>query len=78
MRSRSRADYRRTSATTHPPLEATDSLRLDDVECAHIKRVLEKVGGHRGRAAKLLGIDVRTLYNKLGSSRPKGLDDEAD
>ena len=68
----------RSTATPPPSLAATESLKLDDIECAHIKRVLEKVGGHRGRAAKLLGIDVRTLYNKLGSSRPKGLDDAVD
>jgi DNA-binding NtrC family response regulator len=48
----------------------TDGMSLAEVEREHIKRVLEKVGGHRGRAAKILGIDVRTLYNKLGSSRP--------
>jgi transcriptional regulator with PAS, ATPase and Fis domain len=48
-----------------------DGLTLAEVEQAHIKRVLEKVGGHRGRAAKMLGVDVRTLYNKLGSSRPR-------
>jgi transcriptional regulator with PAS, ATPase and Fis domain len=52
-------------------------MTLVEVEAAHIKRVLEKVGGHRGRAAKLLGVDVRTLYNKLGSSRPRGAEDEA-
>ena len=45
-------------------------LTLAEVEREHIKIVLEKAGGHRGRAAKILGIDVRTLYNKLGSSRP--------
>ncbi len=49
---------------------AAPSLNLADVEREHIQRVLQKVGGHRGRAAKILGIDVRTLYNKLGSSRP--------
>jgi DNA-binding NtrC family response regulator len=49
----------------------TDRMTLAEVEREHIKRVLAKVGGHRGRAAKVLGIDVRTLYNKLGSSRPQ-------
>jgi len=52
------------------PLASLDGMTLAEVESQHIKRVLGKVGGHRGRAAKVLGIDVRTLYNKLGSSRP--------
>jgi two-component system, NtrC family, response regulator AtoC len=46
-------------------------LTLEEVEVAYIKKVLERHGGHRGKAAKTLGIDPKTLYNKLGSTRPK-------
>jgi DNA-binding NtrC family response regulator len=48
------------------------SLNVDDAERALIDRALERTGGNRTRAAKLLGISVRTLRNKLnrGSSEP--------
>ncbi len=38
---------------------------LADVEEAHIYRVLEHHNWNRTRSAKALGIDVKTLYNKL-------------
>ncbi len=38
---------------------------LDRLEREYILEVLEEVGGHRGNAADLLGIDRRTLYRKL-------------
>jgi two-component system response regulator AtoC len=41
--------------------------RLEDMEREHILRVLNKVGGHRGKAAEILGIAPKTLYNKLES-----------
>lgn len=39
--------------------------RLEDVEREHILKVLKEVGGQRGRAAEVLGIDPKTLYRKL-------------
>jgi two-component system, NtrC family, response regulator AtoC len=38
---------------------------LDDVEREHIRAVLLEVGGHRSRAAQILGIDRRTLFTKI-------------
>ncbi len=38
---------------------------LEDMERTHIELALETTGGHRGRAAKLLGISERNLYRKL-------------
>ncbi|HWQ52225.1 MAG TPA: sigma-54 dependent transcriptional regulator [Bryobacteraceae bacterium] len=38
---------------------------LEELERSHIKRVLEATGGHRGNAAKILGISERNLYRKL-------------
>jgi DNA-binding NtrC family response regulator len=40
-------------------------LTLDEVERRHIKRVLEVTGGNRPKAAKILGINVSTVYRKL-------------
>lgn len=55
---------------------ATDAeLTLAQLESAYIRRVLAKTGGHKGNAAKILGLDRRTLYRKVaeldvGSSPP--------
>jgi len=40
-------------------------LSLDELERRHIKRVLEVTGGNRPKAAKILGINVSTVYRKL-------------
>ena len=42
-------------------------LPLSEVEKRHILRVLSSTGGNKTRAAKILGIDTKTLYNKLKS-----------
>ena len=38
---------------------------LAELEREHIGRVLDSVGGHRGKAAGILGISERNLYRKL-------------
>jgi DNA-binding NtrC family response regulator len=40
-------------------------LQRHVLERAYIRRVLEKTGGHKARAAKILGLDRRTLYRKV-------------
>jgi DNA-binding NtrC family response regulator len=40
-------------------------LSLDELEREYIRRVLTKTGGHKARAAKILGLDRRTLYKKV-------------
>jgi DNA-binding NtrC family response regulator len=39
--------------------------KLDDVERAHIERVLKECGGNHSRAARILDIDRTTLYSRL-------------
>lgn len=43
----------------------TDTLKLKELERQAIERALEKTGGHRRKAAELLGISLRTLQYKL-------------
>jgi two-component system response regulator HydG len=38
---------------------------LDEIERAHILRVLEECSGNQSRAAEVLGIDRVTLHHKL-------------
>jgi DNA-binding NtrC family response regulator len=38
---------------------------LEEMERQHIVATLRQVGGHRGKAAALLGIDPKTLYRKV-------------
>jgi two-component system response regulator HydG len=40
-------------------------LSLDEIERRHILKVLQRCGGNRTRAARVLGVDPKTLYNKL-------------
>jgi DNA-binding protein Fis len=40
-------------------------MALEDVERLHIQRVLETCDWNQTRAAKALGIDRVTLYNKI-------------
>ena len=38
---------------------------LEEVELAHIRRVLSQTGGNLAESARLLGIDDSTLYRKM-------------
>jgi DNA-binding NtrC family response regulator len=48
---------------TEPRDSASDSLA--DTEADQIRRVLSATGGNKSRAAKILGIERKTLYRKL-------------
>ena len=42
-----------------------DTLRLDSMEKEHIEKVLEFAGGNKSKAARLLGISRKKLYQKI-------------
>lgn len=60
------AEAARGLATTAEP-DSHLGLPLAEVEKLHILRVLAAHGGNKTRAARSLGIDTKTLYNKLKS-----------
>jgi DNA-binding NtrC family response regulator len=43
----------------------TSSETLADTEAEQVRRVLQATGGNKSRAAKILGIERKTLYRKL-------------
>jgi DNA-binding protein Fis len=58
------AVLRRFAAEADPTGEVLRTP-LAEIEKRHILRVLSSAGGNKTRAAKTLGIDTKTLYNKL-------------
>ncbi len=54
---------RSVSPSTSPP--ARGPLSLAEVERLHIRHVLERIGGKKMQAARLLGIDLKTLNKKI-------------
>jgi DNA-binding NtrC family response regulator len=54
-----RPDIADAGAIADPPTGS-----LDQMEREHIMRVLKETGGNKKRAAEILGIERRTLYNK--------------
>ena len=40
-------------------------VTLDEVRRRHVVRILEACAGNRSEAAKILGVDRKTLYRRL-------------
>ena len=49
------------------PAANAEQMSLAELEQSYIKQVLQQVDGNRSLAAKILGIDRKTLYRKLTS-----------
>ena len=57
-------DFPRLIASKNPEKEQFEKT-LGEVEKDHILYVLHKVRGNQSKAAKVLGINRRTLFNKI-------------
>jgi two-component system response regulator HydG len=58
-------NYRRSDVLVASQ-DPSELVSLEEVERRYILRVLESVGGNKTLAARILGLDRRTLYRKLG------------
>lgn len=69
---------RYVAAAPHSAAAATRPFRsLRDVELDHIRTVLESVAGNKTKAASILGIDRKSLREKLKATKPAASSDGA-
>jgi transcriptional regulator with PAS, ATPase and Fis domain len=61
----------RPSRSVGARFEVALGCSLDDVERDLIERTLEFVKGNKARAAEILGVSLKTLYNRLERYQPK-------
>ncbi len=66
------AEVSRTPART-PSFELRPGVSLEEVEHELILRTLEAVNGNKVRAAEILGISLKTLYNRLEKYRARDI-----
>ncbi|HEX5748150.1 MAG TPA: sigma-54 dependent transcriptional regulator [Archangium sp.] len=59
--------------------DVSELVSLEEMERRYIQRVLEAVGGSRTLASRILGVDRKTIYRKLGrrNAGPEDKDDKA-
>jgi DNA-binding NtrC family response regulator len=48
-----------------PQLAVQPGMTMAEIEKEAIRRTLEQTGGHRVKAAGILGLSVRTLHRKI-------------
>jgi DNA-binding NtrC family response regulator len=63
----------RSPAPAPVALRIPVGTNLADVERWMIYATLQKCGGNKTRAAALLGVSLKTLYNRLNAYRAQGL-----
>ncbi|WNG30372.1 sigma-54-dependent Fis family transcriptional regulator [Cystobacter fuscus] len=71
-------DYRAPNPQTQSQ-DVSELVSLEEMERRYIQRVMETVGGSRTLASRILGVDRKTLYRKLGRRHPAtGTEDKDD
>jgi two-component system response regulator AtoC len=70
--------YRQSHVMVETTKDPVEMVPLEEIERRYILRVLQAVGGSRSQAAKILGVDRKTLYRKLERyGVPEGADEPA-
>jgi two-component system response regulator HydG len=54
------------------PLAPDQLVSLQEMELRYVRQVLSRVNGNKSQAARILGIDRRSLYRKLEGQRAEG------
>ncbi|HEV2170339.1 MAG TPA: sigma-54 dependent transcriptional regulator [Candidatus Binatus sp.] len=68
----------RSRQTINIDTSPSRTLTLDEMELEYMRAVLASVGGNRGEAARVLGVDRKTLYRRLeGEKNARSTDDDA-
>ena len=57
-------DYRSNTVTLAFEHSA-ELVTLDELQARYVRRVLSMVGGNKSKAARILGLDRRSLYRRL-------------
>lgn len=52
-------------------IDVTNMPTLADLERQYLNLVLSKTAGNKPQAAKILGVSVKTVYNKLDEYKAK-------
>lgn len=61
-----------TPTTTREGMFVPFGCTLDEIEEQYVRKTLDSVGGNKTRAAKVLGISRKTLYDRLKRWEPVG------
>ena len=61
-------DYRPASLA----LDASEIVTMEENELRYVQRVMEAVAGNKSHAARLLGIDRKSLWRRLAQLEQKG------
>jgi two-component system response regulator HydG len=61
----------------HSPSSLAEIVKLDEMELRYIRQVLATVGGNKSLAARLLGLDRRSLYRRLAGYKPVPKDSQS-
>jgi DNA-binding NtrC family response regulator len=62
------------NATDRPQVSFSVGTSIADMERVMIAATLRSCGGNKTRAAAMMGVSLKTLYNRLNEYRAAGID----
>lgn len=61
-----------------PVIDVSSFPTLQELERQYLTMVLDKTAGNKAQAAKILGVSIKTVYNKLDAYKETEEDTAAD